>query len=185
MALTLNTKTAAAFDELRSQVGARFPEAEKIKHSSECLEVGVNDGLLAWCDGPAPDVLRIDPPLPVLSSEQLEDRHLWVVRPDDVVHCQEQNAFGQNYVDGGVIKHTNLTGGREAHSAGELIFLDDLTIILTGRSGRYGPRSRQEMEAVEKAFRKSGYYVWSCGYDTEAGKPLDFDILHPVWIAAT
>jgi hypothetical protein len=142
--------------------------------------MSASDGRLFWVDGTAEDV--DDPPLvPGLSSVQLDGRHLWVVREVDVVHASERSPFGKN-VEKGVIKHTNLTGGAPAYSGGELIFLDERTICLNGRSGRYGPRTAEEMTAVAKAFKKSGYHVWSCGFDSEAAEPYAFGSVDPTWV---
>lgn len=145
--------------------------------------MSTSDGLKQWLDGGVENKNVAKVPVPIVTSEQIDGRHLWVVRSEDVVHAEERIAFGKK-VEKGVIKHTNLTGGREAHSGGELIFLDDVTVLLNGRSGRYGPRSKQEMDAVAKAFRNSGYFVWSCGYDVEAGMPFAFGNVDPDWIVA-
>lgn len=111
----------------------------------------------------------------------LIDKHLWAVRLNDVVHALEMCEYGRS-LQTGVIKHTNLTGGGAAFSAGEMLFFDDQTIVVSGRSGRYGPRSAEEMLAVSEAFRKSGYEVWSMGYDAEAGVPLPLVGVRPKWI---
>jgi hypothetical protein len=103
------------------------------------------------------------------------DRRLWVVRDADVVHADELCGWGQA-LETGKIKHSNLTGGAPAYSGGELIALNDNTIVLNGCSGRYGPQSAAEMQRVAEAFTKSGYYVWSCGFDEEAGRPLPFGL---------
>ncbi|MFI0848423.1 hypothetical protein [Mesorhizobium sp. IMUNJ 23232] len=179
-----SAKSDAAFSEFRSKTAPRTPAAGLIEHENECLKMAPSDGLRIWVDGSAADEVSDQGGPPVLSSGQMDGRHLWVVRTDDVVHAMERSPFGKN-VEKGVIKHTNLTGGEEAYSGGELIFLEETTVILNGRSGRYGPRSADEMIAVAKAFRKSGYYVWSCGYDDEAGRPYGFGSVDPFWVVST
>lgn len=180
--MTSTVKSEAAFAEFRSKTALRAPAADRIEHDNECLQMSPSDGLLSWVDGSAADV---GGPLqkPVLSSDQLDGRHLWVVRQVDVVHASERSPFGKN-VEKGVIKHTNLTGGEPAHSGGELIFLNETTICVNGRSGRYGPRTADEMSAAAEAFRKSGYHVWSCGFDSEAAQPYGFGSVDPIWVVS-
>lgn len=137
------------------------------------------DGLLQWVDGTAGSDPMPTPPL--LDSAQTESAHLWVVRPDDVVHAPERCAFGQN-LESGVIKHTNLTGGEAAFSGGELLFLDAQTIVVNGCSGRYGPRNSAELDMVVRAFAESGYGVWSMGFDEEANRPAPFIGVQPTWV---
>lgn len=175
-------RTTCAFDEFRTFVcPPRAPHPDRIEDDSECLQMVASDGLDEWIDGPAGVGRDKLSGVPAINTSQLDFRRLWVVRLGDVVHAAERGPYASN-VRKGVIKHTNLTGGKPAHSGGELIFLDDETIVLNGRSGRYGPRSEQEMTAVAKAFRKSGYFVWSCGYDVDTAQPFPFSSVDPVWI---
>ncbi len=98
---------------------------------------------------------------------------LWVVREADVAYAPETCAFG-NGLKSKVIKHSNLTGGGSAYSGGEILMLNENTIALNGCSGRYGPRSEDELLSVANAFKNSGYTVWCTGFDVEAGFPLPF-----------
>lgn len=106
---------------------------------------------------------------------------LWVVTPSYVVHAPEVSEFGST-LESGVIKHTNLNGGAPAHSGGQLVILSEDTLVIDGGSGRYGPRSEEEMTAVAKAFRNAGYGVWSYGYDDESGWPFRIGSKNPEWI---
>ena len=90
--------------------------------------------------------------------------------------------FGMS-LESGVIKHTNLTGGAPAFSGGELLFLDPQTVVVNGCSGRYGPRSAQELDLVVQAFANSGYGVWSMGFDDEVNRPSPFVGVLPVWVS--
>jgi hypothetical protein len=116
-----------------------------------------------------------------LTQADVAAKRLWAVRQDDVVYAEELCPFGRT-LETGVIKHTNLTGGNSAYGGGELLWQDERTLILNGQSGRYGIRSSDEMTAVSVAFRKSGYHVWSMGYDAEADWPLPFVGVRPQWI---
>ena len=97
-----------------------------------------------------------------------------------MLHAEEMCGFGKS-LQSGVIKHTNLTGGAPAYSGGEMVMLDEKTMVINGQSGRYGPRSERELDAAAKAFRQSGYHVWCMGYDNEAGYPLPFGVM-PRWV---
>jgi hypothetical protein len=102
------------------------------------------------------------PPTPRVTEAMLDERHLWAVIVEAVPYALEKCAFGSS-LPSGVIKHSNLTGGRPAYCAGEIVFLTVSELIVNGCSGRYGPRTREEMYDVARAFRRSGYGVWTMG----------------------
>jgi hypothetical protein len=134
-------------------------------------------GLEQWEDGPGAGEKGEPPEL----GRDAPGVRLWAIRPEDVVHAKERSAFASE-LETGVIKHTNLTGGRPAHCAGELVRLEADLVALNGASGRYGPTSSEEMTAVAKAFRSSGYGVWSYGYDEENDFPFRFGSRLPEWV---
>jgi hypothetical protein len=128
-----------------------------------------SDGLGELLDGSG-SAGDAPPQLEPLSEDNLPaERRLWVVREKDVVHAQEHCEFGKQR-PAGRLKHTNLTGGEPAYSGGELLIVDNNRIIVSGDSGRYGPRSAAEMQDVSIAFRDAGYTVYSLGYDQEANR---------------
>lgn len=45
------------------------------------------------------------------------------------------------------------------------------SIVINGGSGRYRPRSPDELESAAKAFKESGYKVASMGWDTGVDAP--------------
>jgi hypothetical protein len=73
----------------------------------------------------------------------------------------------------GVAKHSNLTGGGMAACGGELWVdpLDEGRVYFNGCSGRYAPRSRVELEAIEALFTSMGLAVVSFGWDNDVGRP--------------
>jgi hypothetical protein len=85
----------------------------------------------------------------------------------------ENCSFGKSLATG-MIKHTNLTGGGAAYSGGELILLNQYTMVVNGRSGRYGPRNATELYSAVKAFADSGYRVWYMPWDEDANRPAPF-----------
>lgn len=135
--------------------------------------MGGGDGLVEFTDGPGPTT-GLPSVIQLLDPSSLPSpKRLWVVRPEDVVHALEECEFGAKRAAGRV-KHTNLTGGNPAFSGGELLFLDDGTLIVSGDSGRYGPRNADEMRDAALAFKESGYEVYSMGYDSEANRAFPF-----------
>lgn len=174
--------TKKAFDAFRTTIGeARLPPHELIANDDQVKQMSSADGLRLWIDGAATRAAT-SPPAPLLQPRQVEAAHLWVVRDDDVAHAEERCAFGAA-LESGIIKHTNLTGGKPAFSGGELVFLDAVTIVVNGCSGRYGPRSKSEMQDVARAFAESGYAVWSMGFDDETNRPARFVGTYPEWVA--
>lgn len=97
-------------------------------------------------------------------GDQGANKFLWVVGTDDLPSALEAGELGKTR-QRGYLAHTNLTGGRPAHAGGEMWFKDDRSIWLTGGSGRYRPRSADELEAIATAFRRAGFVVASCGWD--------------------
>lgn len=176
------TATKAAFDMLRGMLREpRVPAAGLIRNADETKPMTTPDGLVQWNDGLGRPASAAAAP-PVLTSEHCARRSLWVVRLEDVVHAREDCDFGKSLASG-VIKHTNLTGGDAAYSGGELIFLDENIVVINGRSGRYGPRTGPELDAVVRAFADSGYGVWYMGWDEDANRPAPFLGLVPQWVS--
>jgi hypothetical protein len=177
-------KTTEAFSKFRQ---AYKPPKTCPPHliANEDQKKPMNDGngLLLWQDGPA-GVNPVDAPgvpVPVVSEEDDKAKYLWVIREDDVPYAAEACDFGKT-LESKVIKHSNLTGGGTAYAGGELLILDKQTIVLNGSSGRYGPRSSQELQALARAFRESGYFVWYMAYDNDAGRALPFVGTTPIWM---
>lgn len=167
-----------SFDEFRKKYPARACPPNRIENSDQLRLMAESDGLEYFTDGPGaavkaavPEIEKGDPNI-----------RLWVVRQIDVVHALENANFGAN-LESGIIKHTNLCGGKPAHSGGQLVILSKNTLAIDGGSGRYGPQSKEEMTALAKAFTNAGYGVWSYGYDEESGWPFRIGSRNPEWIA--
>jgi hypothetical protein len=93
-------------------------------------------------------------------------RHLWVIRPADMPVALEACAWGTT-LQSGCIKHSNLTGGADAHSGGEMWFTGEDHIAINAASGRYGAQSEQEFDVIVDALRRAGFYVASTGFDID------------------
>jgi hypothetical protein len=104
--------------------------------------------------------------VPKTRDDAIANRHLWVILPGDVPVALEACEWGKK-LESGCIKHSNLTGGADAHSGGELWFTGDDHIAINAASGRYGAQSEQEFDLIVDALRRSGYHVASTGFDVD------------------
>lgn len=174
-------RVEGAFTKLRDHFGQpKLPPQELIANPDQVKRMTLADSLQMFVDGNHHQSQPAHTAPPLLRAEQVEDAHLWAVRREDVVHAAERCAFGAKLTSH-VIKHTNLTGGDAAYSGGEMLFLGDDTIVVNGCSGRYGPRSKEELLVVVTAFAESGYKVMYMDYDEETNRPLPFLGVRPKW----
>ena len=173
--------TRAAFDVFRGSLHPRAPREGVIRNVDETKLMTEDEGLAEWIDGQGRPANPAGA-APLLTADDCAKCSLWVVRLEDVVHAPERCDFGKSLASG-VIKHTNLTGGAPAYSGGEIIALDENTIVINGYSGRYGPRTRSELDAVARAFADSGYGVWYMGWDDDANRPAPFLGVLPQWVS--
>jgi hypothetical protein len=86
-----------------------------------------------------------------------ESTYLWVIDKDgNILILLEQTL---NLISPrGHVCHTNITGGKEAYQGGELWFIDDTTIVINQKSGRYGG-TEEQMKYIVEYFELSGYKV--------------------------
>jgi hypothetical protein len=117
---------------------------------------------------------------PAKAKESEDTKYLWVIAADDVPLALERNNTAK--LQRGYLSHTNLTGGADAHSGGELWFTGASVLILNGGSGRYPPRSEAELEQVALAFKAMGYKVANIGWDSETDTPARYLRGDPKWV---
>lgn len=98
--------------------------------------------------------------------------YLWVVIPTRIPFIFERETVIPP-LQSGAVKHSNLTGGQPASCGGEVWFdpADEDQIYVNGCSGRYGPKSSDELDDVVAVYQGTGYRVTSFGWDNEAHKP--------------
>lgn len=171
--------TAAAFSDYRATREPQQMHADAQRYDGDTDQMIPTDGLEVWEDGDsAGDVAP--PAVPDIDGKP-SDLHLWVVTQDDVRHAKEQCAFGSAR-QAKCVKHSNLTGGTAAYAGGEFAYLDPQTLLLNGCSGRYRITTLGEMSAIERAFRRSGYKVWSMGWNEDTDRPAMFGTQDPTWV---
>ena len=167
-----------AFDLFRGNYPPKTLDHTLVRNPGELELISAEDGRRSWQMGPGgPD----DVPDPPEGLQDGQDVNLWVIDSDNVPYALECGEFGKRS-ETGRLKHSNLTGGGDAHCGGELVLISHNVIALNGCSGRYGPRSEQELSAVANAFRASGYGVWQYGWDAGTNRPLTFALGTPVWV---
>ena len=66
-------------------------------------------------------------------------------------------------------KHTNLTGGNEAYLGGEMWFITEASMYISGGSGRYPPACSQQLEEAVRVFASFDYRVTTLGWDHAVG----------------
>lgn len=173
--------TSDPFDAFRAAYQAKPLPKERIANADQTKEMLTGDGLLLWSNGSVDISKKQQLAIPKITAAQDADKFLWAIEATRIPYAPEKCEFGST-LESQVIKHSNLTGGRAAHCAGEMIKVDAEQVVINGRSGRYGPKSAAEMLEAAKAFRASGYNVWSMGFDTEAAAPNPFIGVTPTWV---
>lgn len=165
----------------RKRYPARPPDLRMLRNRDELNSIGPADGLFEFMPPPADGVVLGSASNPKTDrAESEKTKYLWVVAQEGVPAALECPKGGTR-LSRGRLAHTNLTGGHDAHTGGELWFFDPESIILNGGSGRYGPRSPNELDSVARAFKAAGYKVASMGWDDEAG-PSRYLRGEPEWI---
>lgn len=172
-------KTSDAFDAFRGKYDAKPLDHALVRNKDELVLVKTADGRLSWTDGPGAPADKPEPPVIDQSHPNLQ---LWVVDAQNVPHALECGPFASG-LQNGKLKHSNLTGGGAAHCGGELVLVSPDVVAINASSGRYGARSREELDDVTAAFRASGYGVWSYGWDAGTDRPLNFMLGSPEWVA--
>ena len=162
-----HTEELASF---RSAFPARPPDRNRISHEDQLVRLGVEDGVRFLIEAPIEGVAPGDPPE---DTRRGTGCHLWVIDERGVPFILEQAPAAARLHDR-VAKHSNLTGGEPAHCGGEVWFEEASTAKLwvSGGSGRYGPRSPEEMESAVAVFMAFGYATISLGWDEQTNRAL-------------
>lgn len=128
--------------------------------------LGLSDGVFSLVERP------VEPPVFGVRGTP-EGRYLWVITVDAIPAILETAPRVQPPLQSAVAKHTNLTGGDAACCGGEL-WLDVVAaerLHITGASGRYPPRSPEELSDVASLLQELGFMVESAGWDTDNERP--------------
>ena len=132
-------------------------------HGDEAELLGSNDGVRHLERAPVVGVIYGRPP--GVNAESVA-RYLWVIDEMGIPYICERS-LGR--LGDARPKHTNLTGGRPAYVGGELWFADNVSIYVSGGSGRYPPRSEAQLDDAVSVFESYDYDVRSLGWDPMRG----------------
>lgn len=80
------------------------------------------------------------------------------------------------------IKHSNITGGQPAFSGGEVSFLNDRELLISGSSGRYRIKTKSDLLDVYRAFNETGYKLYAMGWNEDVQRPEQFGNCDPEWV---
>ena len=148
-------------NEFRRRYRLRPPE--RPPSLSEKRRLSEVDGLRALCRAPACMVSLGTPPR---SRTDGENRYLWVIDANGIPYIHESPVQA---ICNNLPKHTNLTGGGEAYVGGELWFVSETHLYVSGGSGRYPPIDGGQLDCAVQVFRDFDYDVTSLGWDEGTG----------------
>ena len=175
-----NAMGISTFGPYRKRYGSRGPKPpdDNTHHPDQERLLDIPDGVQLFFDAPYP--VRAEDLDPSETAPNNDKRCLWVVRSKDVPFIRERVSVSPP-LHSGVCKHTNLTGGQDAHCGGEVWFVSNKRLVLNGASGRYPPRKAAELEEIAIAFQAAGYEVWCMGWDSETDEPVRVARGSPPW----
>jgi hypothetical protein len=159
------------FEQYTNTYSSRLPDLSRVQNQDELRLLTESDDVREMEFSPAVDFETGIPP-----QERSDDglnKYLWVVRAQNVPRILESGPAGRSLTRGRVA-HTNLTAGEAAYCGGELWFRDTRSFWMSGGSGRYPPRSSDELEFMVKLLTGCGYSVCSFGWDQEVNGPARF-----------
>lgn len=160
-----------AAQDYRDEYPERDPDQSKIKNNDEIRELTCADGLVEFPFPEFPNYFSGQPRRGI--NDTASNTYIWAIERDRIPVIIESCWVGNN-LESGIVKHTNLTGGGKAHCGGEIWFTDGHTFYLSGGSGRYPPRSRDELGKIVNIFESCGYKVTSLGWDDDNNMPARF-----------
>jgi hypothetical protein len=154
------------FSAHRSNYVARAPRLDTQQFADELTQSAPTGDILDMLEPPDNGVELGE----ASGASRANTKYLWLVGETYVVLGLENGATGRT-LSRGRLAHTNLSGGRPAHTGGELWFRDERSAWINGGSGRYPPRNVAELESVADAARAAGYVVCCAGWDSEQNRP--------------
>lgn len=130
----------------------------------EDAQLSERDGLLELPGPPASGVILGRPPR--VRGGSLAT-YLWVIDGTGIKVIIERP---NDALNGGLPKHSNLTGGLPAFLGGEIWFASEGKLYISGGSGRYPPIDASQLEEVATILRAAGYQVVCLGWDGATGR---------------
>lgn len=163
---------AAALRAYRSTWSERDYDSSRLRSPDELRDITGHELVNAVKEAPAAPCEPGQPPMDRFGDGV--KKYLWVVRSQDMPYALEEGELGSTIEGRGKLSHTNLTGGSKAHCGGEIWFEANAKLWLTGGSGRYPPRSKEELASIVESLQTAGYEVISAGWSDELGGPARY-----------
>ncbi|WP_051327015.1 hypothetical protein [Desulfatibacillum aliphaticivorans] len=178
----MEERVSGYFEDHRSVYPARNPDLKRQQYPDEVTQIGAEEGLFE-IEFPCPEKIKFGaaPKSREDEAKAMQTKYLWVVAMENVPAALEYCGNGRHF-ERGRLSHTNLTGGKAAHTAGELWFYDARTVVINGGSSRYKPRNSEELASAAQAFRDAGFSVASMGWDNETAREFRFLRGEPEWL---
>jgi hypothetical protein len=156
----------------------RSPRAGTVRHEDELRQITPEEGLEEFDLTLGLKAEKSSLP----HAAPRGNTYLWVLGKETIPAALEAAEIGRS-LHTGIVKHTNLTGGAEAHCGGEAWFIEDATVIIGGSSGRYGPNRFDDQQLIDAGlvFKEQGYRVAVLGMD-ETGFPAVLLVGEPQWL---
>lgn len=157
--MSMSTHTLDAF---RARYSPRPPIARPTDTPTQSIPLQTSDGLRLLTPAPASGIQFGAPSTARWRSRS--NTYLWVIDIRGIPYVFEVPI---RVIGGTLPKHSNLTGGCEAHLGGELWFASECSLYLSGGSGRYPPLDAAQLKDATEVFESFGYEVTSLGWDYE------------------
>ena len=145
------------------------PPAKPSDNADQDRQLTVDDGVVNLVGADASAALM----QPACKPGTAEGKALWVIVGDGVPAIVERAPRVRVPLQSGVAKHSNLTGAGLASCGGEC-WVDiavENRLWVTGASGRYGPRTPQQLLDAVAVLAALGYDVISAGWSTDNDWP--------------
>ena len=158
----MSTVTQELID-FRERYSLRLPQLS-YRHDIEMVQLESKDGLRLFEPAPAKNILTGRPPMSL--NDRGSCRYIWVSDAKSIPYIIESPVpvIGSN-----VPKHTNLTGGSEAYLGGEMWFTSEVSLYISGGSGRYPAADQLQLKEAVQVFESFDYEVVSLGWDDGTG----------------
>lgn len=161
-----------AFSAYRVAYTCSEPDCSKIQSPSEVRDVTGDAAVRILTPPPIASTAAGSPPIGSFSEG--EGKHIWVITKEVIPYALESGELGKTIEGRGRLAHTNLTGGEAAYCGGEAWFSSPTKVFLTGGSGRYPPKSKEELQCVVDSFQNAGFEVHSAGWSDGIALPARY-----------
>ena len=158
-------------DKYRLKYMERNPDSSKIRNEDECLLLSEKHGVVQITRRQINTPVSGMPPRDIEERNSDKTKYIWVIRNDSLPMILEKSKAVE-FLESRRATHTNLTGCEKAYCGGEVWFQSGKDIYISGASGRYTPRSSEELDDICEVFKLLGFNILRClGWDSDLKMP--------------